>query len=150
VGLDPRIRHELLDVIAGLRGREQMTILLTTHYLDEAQRLCDRVAIIRLGEIVALDSPQALLEGLGEEILELRVSGDADRALADLRSRGVAGGDAFAIGARLTVPLHGSAPAEVLAALEEARFAVSEIATRRPSLDDVYLNRTGERLAAAA
>jgi ABC-2 type transport system ATP-binding protein len=150
VGLDPRIRHELLDVIAGLRGREQMTILLTTHYLDEAQRLCDRVAIIRLGEIVALDSPQALLAGLGEEILELRVSGDAEEALAELRTHGLGSGDAFAIGARLTVPLHGSAPAEVLAALEEARFGVSEIATRTPSLDDVYLNRTGERLAAAA
>src|SRR5919198_1187190 len=52
VGLDPRIRHELLDVIEGLRKREEMTILLTTHYLDEAQRLCDRVAIIHMGEIV--------------------------------------------------------------------------------------------------
>ncbi len=66
VGLDPRIRHELLDVIAGLRAREELTILLTTHYLDEAQRLCDRVAIIHQGSIVALDSPQALLAGLGE------------------------------------------------------------------------------------
>src|SRR5205807_7551849 len=51
VGLDPRIRHELLDVIAGLRAREELTILLTTHYLDEAQRLCDRVAIIHLGSV---------------------------------------------------------------------------------------------------
>ena len=51
VGLDPRIRHELLDVIAGLRAREEMTIVLTTHYLDEAQRLCDRVAIIHEGTI---------------------------------------------------------------------------------------------------
>jgi len=150
VGLDPRIRHELLDVIAGLRGREQMTILLTTHYLDEAQRLCDRVAIIRRGEIVALDSPQALLAGLGEQILEVRVSGDAGHALAALRGRGIGGDDAFSVGARLTVPLHESALADVLAALEDARFGVSEIATRTPSLDDVYLNRTGERLASAA
>src|SRR5207247_6996596 len=52
VGLDPRIRQELLDVIAGLRARGEMTILLTTHYLDEAERLCDRVAIIHAGEIV--------------------------------------------------------------------------------------------------
>src|SRR5207253_7160285 len=57
VGLDPRIRHELLDVIAALRDREEMTILLTTHYLDEAQRLCDRVAIMHMGRIVALDTP---------------------------------------------------------------------------------------------
>ena len=79
-GLDPRIRHELLDVIAGLRSRHDMTILLTTHYLDEAQRLCDRVAIIHRGEIVALDTPAKLLAGLGTEILELRVEGDGDAA----------------------------------------------------------------------
>src|SRR5436305_4259035 len=57
VGLDPRIRHELLDVISSLRDREETTIVLTTHYLEEAQRLCDRVAIMHRGEIVALDSP---------------------------------------------------------------------------------------------
>src|SRR5213595_464157 len=77
VGLDPRIRHELLDVIAGLRARAEMTILLTTHYLDEAQRLCDRVAIMHAGRIVAMDRPAALLAGLGRELLELRIHGDA-------------------------------------------------------------------------
>src|SRR5437868_8280120 len=64
VGLDPRIRHELLDVIGRLRDRNEITILLTTHYLDEAERLCDRIAIIHAGEIVALDTPAALLAGL--------------------------------------------------------------------------------------
>src|SRR5438132_9759416 len=67
VGLDPRIRAELLDVIAGLRARRQMTILLTTHYLDEAEQLCERIAIMHLGRIVALDSPKALLASLGQE-----------------------------------------------------------------------------------
>ena len=61
VGLDPRIRHELLDLIADVRERDETTILLTTHYLDEAQRLCDRVAIIHRGQIVALETPDALL-----------------------------------------------------------------------------------------
>src|SRR5205823_9369999 len=65
VGLDPRIRYELLDVIAGLRAETDMTILLTTHYLDEAERLCDRVAIMHDGRIVALDRPAALLAPLG-------------------------------------------------------------------------------------
>src|SRR5947209_3605784 len=107
VGLDPRIRHELLDVIAGLRAREELTILLTTHYLDEAQRLCDRVAIIHRGEIVALDRPAALLAGLGREILEFRVDAQhPEGALAHLRAKGIAGDDAFAVGARVTVPLH--------------------------------------------
>ncbi len=150
VGLDPRIRHELLDVIAGLRAREEMTILLTTHYLDEAQRLCDRVAIIHLGEIVALDSPRALLAGLGEEIVEFRVDTDAEAALSALRDHGVAGPDAFAIGARITLPLHAHTASEALAAIDAQRLRASELTTRVPTLDDVYLQRTGVQLPAAA
>ena len=148
VGLDPRIRHELLDVIAGLRSREEMTIVLTTHYLDEAQRLCDRVAIMHQGTLVGLDSPAALLAGLGREILEFRVSGSPDGALAALRDRGVAGNDAFAVGARVTLPLHEHAPTEALAVIESEHLRVAEIATRVPTLDDVYLHLTGERIAA--
>ncbi len=106
VGLDPRIRHELLDAIAGLRARSQMTLLLTTHYLEEAERLCDRIAIMHEGRIVALDTPGALLRGLGREILELRVVGDMAAALAALRSHGIARDDTFAVGSTLTVPLH--------------------------------------------
>ena len=118
VGLDPRIRHELLDVIAGLRTRDELTILVTTHYLDEAQRLCDRVAIMHEGALVALDSPKALLARLGHEILEFRVDGSAERALGSLRDRGIAADDAFAIGARITVPLHRHAATEALAAID--------------------------------
>jgi ABC-2 type transport system ATP-binding protein len=150
VGLDPRIRHELLDVIAGLRARDELTILVTTHYLDEAQRLCDRVAIIHEGELVALDSPTALLAVLGREILEFRVDGSPESALATMRDLRIAGADAFAIGARITVPLHDHAVTEALAAIESARLRVSEIATRVPNLDDVYLQLTGGTLRDAA
>jgi ABC-2 type transport system ATP-binding protein len=143
VGLDPRIRHELLDVIAGLRAREDLTILVTTHYLDEAQRLCDRVGIIHEGALVALDSPKALLSKLGREILEFRVDGSPERAVATLRDVRIAGPDAFAIGARITVPLHDHAVTEALAAIESEHLRVSEIATRVPNLDDVYLQLTG-------
>lgn len=76
VGLDTRIRYELLDLIGGLRARTGMTTVLTTHYLDEAERLCDRIAIVHEGRIVALDQPGALLAGLGDEIVELRVDRD--------------------------------------------------------------------------
>jgi ABC-2 type transport system ATP-binding protein len=150
VGLDPRMRHELLDVIAGLRAHAEMTVLLTTHYLDEAQRLCDHIAIMSAGEIVALDTPQALLADVGSEILELRVAGDPERALARLRADGVAGPGAFAIGARLTVPLHDRPAAPTLAAIERSGVRATDIATRAPTLDDVYLQLTGDRLRDAA
>jgi ABC-2 type transport system ATP-binding protein len=150
VGLDPRIRHELLDVIAGLRGDSEMTILLTTHYLDEAQRLCDRVAIIHRGEIVALDTPQALLAGLGAEILEMRIDGDGPAALAALRARGIANSDSFAVGSTLTVPLHDRTAAQAIAVIDAANLDASRITTRTPTLDDVYLRLTGDQMAQAA
>jgi ABC-2 type transport system ATP-binding protein len=149
VGLDPRIRHELLDVIAGLRNREEVTILVTTHYLDEAQRLCDRVAIIHQGSIVALGAPPALLEGLGTEILEFRVA-DPELAIGVLRFHGIAGDDAFSVGARVTIPLHSHPASEALAMIGSERLRATEIATRIPTLDDVYLKFTGAQLASAA
>jgi ABC-2 type transport system ATP-binding protein len=150
VGLDPRIRHELLDVIASLRAREEMTILLTTHYLDEAQRLCDRVAIMHRGEIVGLDRPAALLADLGDEILELRVAGDAGTALATLRERGVATAAAFAVGSTLTIPLAGRPAADAIGAVNDSGVRAAGLATRPSTLDDVYLRLTGAELADAA
>jgi ABC-2 type transport system ATP-binding protein len=148
VGLDPRIRHELLDAIAGLREREAMTIVLTTHYLDEAQHLCDRVAILHSGEIVALDTPKALLSGLGTELLELRVHGEMSVALAALGAHGIAAEDAFVVGMTLTVPLHEESAGDAIAAINQAGLSASAISTRQPTLDDVYLRLTGTQLAA--
>jgi ABC-2 type transport system ATP-binding protein len=150
VGLDPRIRNELLDVIAGLRAREEVTILLTTHYLEEAEQLCDRVAIMHQGQIVGLDRPLALRQALGGEILEFRVRGDAEAALDGLRAHGAAGPDAFAIGSRITLPLHDRAVAAAVTALEAERLGAFELVTRAPTLDDVYLRLTGGRLEEAA
>jgi ABC-2 type transport system ATP-binding protein len=149
VGLDPRIRAELLDVIAELRSRSDVTILLTTHYLDEAERLCDRVAIMHAGEIVALDQPERLRAGLGRELVELRVEGDASAALASLRSLGIAHDNAFTVGATVTVPLNGHSSRDAIAAIHELGLA-DAVSARRPTLDDVYLRLTGGRLADAA
>jgi ABC-2 type transport system ATP-binding protein len=148
VGLDPRFRFELLDLIAGLRARAGMTILLTTHYLDEAEQLCDRVAIVHQGRIVAMDSPAVLLTRLGRELVELRLSGDVSAAVSLLRSRGVAGDDTFAVGATVHVPVHDRPAREAAATITELGLPVTAITTRPPTLDDVYLQLTGETLAA--
>jgi ABC-2 type transport system ATP-binding protein len=150
VGLDPRIRIELLDAIAGVRDREEMTVVLTTHYLEEAERLCDRVAIIHAGEIVALDTPAALLAGLGEELLELRVDGDVAVAVAALGANRVAASEAYVVGSTITVALHGTPAADALAAIDRAGIGAGAISTRRPTLDDVYLRLTGAAVAAVA
>jgi ABC-2 type transport system ATP-binding protein len=148
VGLDPRIRAELLDVIGGLGTSNEMTIMLTTHYLDEAERLCDRIAIMHAGRIVAIDTPRALLDGLGAEIVELRVDADVDALLSFLRAHGAADDDAFAIGATVTVPLRNRSPRDVIDTVADFGAPVTATTTRAPTLDDVYLRLTGGRLAA--
>jgi len=148
VGLDTRIRYELLDLIAGLRARTGMTTVLTTHYLDEAERLCDRVAIVHEGQIVALDRPLNLLAALGEEIVELRVDRDPDAALAVMRRQGIADATSFAVGSTLTVPVTGRSAREAVAALGDLGIHADSLTTRKPTLDDVYLQLTGSRLAA--
>jgi ABC-2 type transport system ATP-binding protein len=148
VGLDPRIRQELLDSIAQLRATTDTTILLTTHYLDEADRLCDRVGIMHDGRIVAVDSPAALRDRLGRELVEVRVAGDAGAALDALRLQDLAGGDAFAVGSTITLPVHHRTAGETIDAINEVGLATNAITSRAPTLDDVYVRLTGERIAA--
>jgi ABC-2 type transport system ATP-binding protein len=147
VGLDPRIRAELLDVIAELRDRFEMTVLLTTHYLDEADRLCDRIAVMHRGEIVACDSPDALRGRFGTELIELRVDGEGEEALRALQAEGIAEGEAFAVGSTVTFSLDGRVAADVVAQIEGLGIATHGVATRRPTLNDVYLRLTGGSLA---
>jgi ABC-2 type transport system ATP-binding protein len=149
VGLDPRIRYELLNVIDGLRTRGRMTIVLTTHHLDEAERLCDRVAVVHQGRVVALDTPRALLAGLGPTVVEVHVDGDVDTALDRLRRSQLAAADAFAVGSTILIPLRECPPGQAVTAIAGLDLPVVSVATRTPSLDDVYLRLTGDRLAAA-
>jgi len=149
VGLDPRIRQELLEIVGRLAEQAELTILLTTHYLDEAERLADRVAVMHEGRIVALDRPERLRRRLGRELVELKVRNDLGIALNALRERGIAGDDAFAIGSTLTIPLHDLTAHRAIDTINELGLA-SSISAREPTLDDVYVQLTGARLAAAA
>jgi ABC-2 type transport system ATP-binding protein len=148
VGLDTRIRYELLDLIGGLRTRTGMTTVLTTHYLDEAERLCDRIAIVHEGRIVALDRPHALLARLGEEIIELRVDRDPTGALVAMQTHGIADATAFAVGSTLTVPITKHSSRDTIAAIAKLGIEPEAVSARKPTLDDVYLQLTGSRIAA--
>jgi len=148
VGLDTRIRHELFDVIATLRMRTGVTIILTTHYLDEAERLCDRLAIVDHGVIVACDTPANLMAALGREVLEVRVD-DATRAVRALADIGVRAPDVLVVGTTVTVCLKAIEAGRVLDAFDVADVRVHASTRRPPSLDDVYLQLTGDRFAPA-
>ena len=148
VGLDTRIRHDLFDIIARLRDSTGVTIIMTTHYLDEAERLCDRLAVIDAGTVVACDSPASLLASIGDEVLELRVD-QTDKATEVLYSNGVAPQDILVIGETVTASLRGIPGSRLIQLLNEASIAIRSVTTRRPTLDDVYLRLTGGRMTAA-
>jgi ABC-2 type transport system ATP-binding protein len=146
VGLDTRVRHDLFDTIATVRERTGVTIIMTTHYLDEAERLCDRLAIIDAGRIVACDTPQALLASIGDEVFDVRV-GDPAAAREVLHLLGVPDRDIAVTGATLSASLRTVPAHRVTALLAEHGVSVLAATTRRPTLDDVYLRLTGARIA---
>jgi ABC-2 type transport system ATP-binding protein len=151
-GLDPEARTELWLELERMTAGENLTVLLTTHYLDEADRLADRLAIVDHGRIVAGGTPEELKNDLRGDavIVELTAEGDPFAALAVLqRVEGLreVGGDGHTLRARAdsgaaTLPL-------ALAALEAAGIGVASATVARPSLDDVYLRHTGRTFTRA-
>jgi ABC-2 type transport system ATP-binding protein len=151
-GLDPEARAAMWTEIARLAGDEALAILLTTHYLDEADRLADRLAIVDKGRIVAEGTPDTLKAELrGDAVhLELRDLPDEQRARAVLGCLpGVR--EVTFDGHRLSARADDGAAAVplVLAALDQAGLGVAAVTVARPSLDDVYLRYAGRRFAEA-
>ena len=141
-GLDPRSRLALWELIEGLVA-DGTTLLLTTQYLEEADRLADRVAVIDLGRVIAEGTADELKDRVGGSVVEARVPLEhADRAAEVLASLGH--GAPHRHEGRLTVPAEG--PADVAAAarlFEEVGVDATELGLRRPTLDDVFLSLTG-------
>jgi ABC-2 type transport system ATP-binding protein len=122
---------------------------MTTHYLDEAERLCDRLAIIDSGSIVACDTPANLLASMGPEILEVRAD-DPVKAADGLGRGGVDPSDVVVIGQTVTASLRSMSGTRAQQLLEENGVTVRSATTRHATLDDVYLRLTGGRIGAAS
>jgi ABC-2 type transport system ATP-binding protein len=141
IGLDPQTRSSIWRYIRALQEAEDTTIFMTTHYMDEAE-LCDRIAIIDRGEVVVLDTPEALKAGVGADRVVLGTTDD-DAALAGLRDRfdieaavvegavtfHVAGGEAF-----------------VPRLFAELGVGITSVTVARPTLDDVFMRHTGSTI----
>ena len=147
-GLDPQSRRSLWDILRELRSRGR-TILVTTHYMDEAERLCDRVAIVDAGKVIALGSPAELVARLGgEHVVEFALDAAA-RGIGEAEYRalpGVSGVRLHPDGVALTVTEpHITVPA-LLERLQRERCALARLATRHVSLEDVFVELTGRNL----
>ena len=148
-GLDPQSRLQLWDVIADFR-RGGRTVLLTTHYMEEAERLCDRVAVVDRGKVIALGTPRELIASLGgQEVIEVTLEGEAGAAL-DPQSMaalpGVHGVRRASTTFSLAVdPLHVALPA-LVDHLRASSLRLERLATRHATLEDVFVSITGRGL----
>jgi ABC-2 type transport system ATP-binding protein len=144
-GLDPEARVVLWEEVSRLARQESLTILLTTHYLEEADELADRLAIVSHGKVVVEGTPDGLKAGLRGDAVHVELAnGQVDDARRVLLT--VAAPVEQTIGARTLVSRvqdGGRALPTILGALSDAGIAVAAVSVSRPSLDDVYLHYTG-------
>jgi ABC-2 type transport system ATP-binding protein len=146
-GLDPQSRSNLWDHIGRLRSELGTTIFLTTHYLEEADTLCDRVFIIDNGVIVAEGTPDQLKRRISGDVVTLRVDGQVDEAARLLAGQPMVREISTADDAlKLTVEHGEEALPLLLRALDGAGVTLSSINLARPTLDDVFLTLTGRSL----
>jgi ABC-2 type transport system ATP-binding protein len=144
-GLDPQARRAMWEVIETFQ-RAGKTVVLTTHYMEEAQRLCDRIAIMDYGQIIALDSPQRLIESnIKESAIQFKMKDyPGDQAMTGLPdvSKVVREGDDIIIYTS-NIP---SAISGLLAMASQRSTELSELSVRQATLEDVFLKLTGKRI----
>ena len=151
-GLDPEVRADMWSLITGLTRDEGLTILLTTHYLEEADQLAARMAIVERGRVVVEGSPEALKAELRGDTVQISLvreaNGHVGGALAGLAGVRETVQDGRIVRAR--VDEGATAVPTLLAALESVGEAVASVSVSRPSLDDVYLRHVGRTFAEAS
>jgi ABC-2 type transport system ATP-binding protein len=146
-GLDPQARHAIWDLISGVRKRGR-TVILTTHLMDEAEHLCDRIAVLDHGKIVAFDTPAALIRNLG---VDVRVIFHLDGALPAGFAQALAGGCRFEVqGDEVTVygknRANSMLVSEVVGWLGAQGIPFHDLRTEQPNLEDVFLSLTGSKM----
>ncbi|MFB6074168.1 MAG: ATP-binding cassette domain-containing protein [Haloarculaceae archaeon] len=152
-GLDPAARNRLWDYFERIND-EGTTIFLTTQYLEEADYLCDRLGVIRAGEIVARGSPDELKREVGGEVLDVDIEDGEDRrerAASIVRESGLVDDATIELtddGVSVTTPRAREVGTDLLVALRDAGITVTGFNVRSPTLDDVFLALTGEHIEA--
>ena len=146
-GLDPQSRIALWEIIGQIHAEGQ-TVVLTTHYMEEADRLCERLAIMDHGRLLALDTPEALKQTVGGDlIVRLRARSEPDRVAARLRDLdGVTGSTVVGETVLLTAVRSDGLLPRVIDAAEAGGFQVQDISIDEPTLETVYINLTGKEL----
>jgi len=147
VGLDPQTRLSLWEILRGLHA-EGRTIVMTTHYMEEADKLCDRIAIVDRGQLLELDTPEALKERApGGTLVEMSLSGDARSVVDAVRAvEGVLRVEAQGQLLRVFSDRGGRVISPVIQAAEDNSVSVTNISLTEPSLETLFVSRTGRKL----
>jgi ABC-2 type transport system ATP-binding protein len=144
VGLDPQARHQLWDILRELH-RQGRTIIMTTHYMEEADQLCDRLAILDQGKLLALDTPANLkAQAPGDTLIEVAFDRDASAVVADID--GVSKAEARGSILRVFSRRGGEIIPALIAAGEARGLTVNDIHISRPSLETLFISLTGRKL----
>ncbi|MET0590067.1 MAG: ATP-binding cassette domain-containing protein [Naasia sp.] len=151
-GLDPQARANLWEHISDLRDRRGNTVFLTTHYLDEADALCDRILVIDQGVIVASDTPEALKRQISGDLvlLEVAQAHEVMAAAEQLRASGATEPEIDGLSVSARVPAAATVLPGLIRELDSAGVHLKSIDVRRPTLDDVFLTVTGRSLREGA
>lgn len=145
LGLDPQTRNHLWTYIENLNQEMKITIIITTHYMDEADRLCDRIAIIDLGKIVAMDTPQNLKNEIGGDVITIRTP-DIEKAKACLQTPWIEKFEEY--DSFFTIGVHNAEEhiSEVVTLLAGSEVEITSLSVRKPTLEDVFLHFTGKTI----
>ncbi len=149
LGLDPQTRNHIWDYIRQLNKEKNVTIMLTTHYMEEADHLCNRIAIIDFGQVKALDTPENLKNALGGDVIILTVeTGELALRLFDLYNKNGSAGSVQQKDSSIFITIKdgaGQIP-HVLKIASDAGINVLSVDLHRPTLDDVFLSYTGRAI----
>ena len=145
LGLDPQTRNLLWEYIANLAEEKGITIILTTHYMEEADRLCDRVAIIDHGRIVALDTPDHLKDAIGGDVVTIR-SPNPEAIAPALDEPWVIRVETHDGEAMISLQQAEAHLSTIVTRLVERKIPIESIAIRKPTLEDVFLHFTGKTI----
>jgi len=145
LGLDPQTRNHLWQYIASLAQEKGITIILTTHYMDEADRLCNRVAIIDHGRIIAMDTPARLKDSLGGDLITIG-SPDPAAVAAGLTEPWIVRKETHADSVVVSLKNADEYVSRIVTILNERKIPIRSIAIHKPTLEDVFLSFTGRTM----
>jgi ABC-2 type transport system ATP-binding protein len=145
LGLDPQTRNHLWTYIATLAKEKGITIILTTHYMDEADRLCNRIAIIDHGRIIAIDTPKNLKDGLGGDLVTIR-SPDPAGVVASLREPWVIRAETHNDDVVVSLKNADQYVSTIVTLLNKQQVPIVSISIHKPTLEDVFLSFTGKTI----